>query len=371
MTEVTTDFWLRVLNARLSLDRARALLDNGLETGGTESALQAAGLTHRQAAAFLDTERLERAQKWLAQSDAHWLLHWEDSDYPERLRTIHDPPPVLMGQGHRALLQDPQVAVVGARHATREGLNNARQFARALSAAGLTVTSGLAHGIDAAAHEGALEGPGNTVAVVGTGVDRVYPAAHRALAHRIVEQGVMISPFPLGTPPKAAHFPLRNRIVSGLSLGVLVVEAADRSGSLITARLAMEQGREVFAIPGSIHNPMARGCHRLIRQGARLVESADEILEELAPQLQAALFEHDPVEKMQASMSSTSRVGDEPALSEEAQQVWAVLDFAPVSLDVLAQSVSLPLPTVQSILLELELAGRVEKLPGGFYKRMS
>jgi len=230
----------------------------------------------------VDTAAFEAELAWLSET-GHHLVTWADTDYPPLLREIPAPPVVLYVIGDRQSLSHPQFAIVGSRNPTPMGRENAQAFAKTLAGAGLTITSGLALGIDGAAHRGALDAGGKTIAVVGTGLDRVYPARHRDLAYAVVQQGALVSEFPLGTPPKSENFPVRNRIISGLSLGTLVVEAAVQSGSLITARLATEQGREVFAIPGSIHSPQARGCHALIRQGAKLVETAQDILEELGP----------------------------------------------------------------------------------------
>lgn len=204
-----------------------------------------------------------------------------DASYPPRLLEIADPPCLLYVKGRIELLQQPAIAIVGSRQATSEGIQNATQFATTLSQSGLTIVSGLALGIDGAAHQGALHGVGSTIAVVGTGANLVYPAAHHALAHQIAEQGCIVTEYPLGTSAQAGNFPRRNRLISGLSQGVLVVEASVASGTLITARMAVEQGRDVFAIPGSIHSPLSKGCHRLIKQGAKLVESAQDIVEEL------------------------------------------------------------------------------------------
>jgi DNA processing protein len=227
---------------------------------------------------------VDRDLEWLARPGNH-LLTLDDDRYPDLLRQIPDPPLALFVRGDPATLASPQIAIVGSRNPTEGGRRTARGFAVELAAAGLAVTSGLAVGIDAAAHEGALAARGVTLAVAGTGPDRLYPARHAALAERVVERGALVSELPVGTAPLPGHFPRRNRIVSGLAAGTLVVEASLKSGSLITARLAAEQGREVFAIPGSIHNPLARGCHRLIRQGAKLVETVGDVLEELGPLL--------------------------------------------------------------------------------------
>ncbi|MHB8622478.1 MAG: DNA-processing protein DprA [Sulfuricaulis sp.] len=229
-----------------------------------------------------DEAALKPSLDWLAEPQHH-LIVWSDPDYPPLLREIPDPPAMLYVLGDRRLLARPQLAIVGSRNPTPIGRDNARAFATSLAGAGLVITSGLALGVDGAAHRGALEAGGKTIALAGTGLDRVYPPPHRDLAHDISRHGALVSEFPLATPPRPENFPRRNRLISGLSLGTLVVEAALQGGSLITARLASEQGREVFAIPGSIHSPQSRGCHALIRQGAKLVETAQDILEELGP----------------------------------------------------------------------------------------
>lgn len=304
--------------------------------------------------------RIDRTLTWAAQPDNH-VLTLADDDYPQSLLTIADPPPVLYAKGKLSLLTRPAIAIVGSRNATKQGLENAERFAQALSAAGLTVISGMALGIDASAHQGALlqavaaRGSGSTVAVTGTGLDLVYPARHRDLAHKIAGAGCLLSEYPLGTPAIASNFPRRNRIISGLSLGVLVVEAATQSGSLITARSALEQGREVFAIPGSIHSPLSKGCHLLIRQGAKLVESAQDILEELRWD-SGSLPALAPVPAAQSASLSE-------ALLEAA-------GYDPVSVDQLVQRSKLSAAEVQSGLLTLELDGKIELLPGGQYRRL-
>jgi DNA processing protein len=292
------------------------------------------------------------------------ILVLGDADYPASLLAIEDPPPMLylMGQTEQlATLRG--IAVVGSRNPTPQGAANARQFARALAGAGLTVVSGLALGVDGAAHEGALEGaaPGQlaTVAVVGTGLDRVYPRQHLALARRIAHQGLLVSEYPLGTPPLAPNFPRRNRLISGLSQGTLVVEAALKSGSLITARLASEQGREVFAIPGSIHAAQSRGCHALIRQGAKLVESAQDVLEELRWPLRAP-----------ESAGPAAEPGALPA-DDAADPLLALMGHDPVGLDALQARSGLDTPTLQTRLLTLELEGAVGRLPGGLFQRLA
>jgi DNA processing protein len=297
---------------------------------------------------------------WLS-DPTHQILTLADRDYPELLKQIDDPPPVLYLIGNPLLLHQPQLAVVGSRNPTPNGRQNARDFARALAGAGLCITSGLAVGVDGAAHEGALA-CGNTIAVLGTGPDRIYPAAHHDLAHRIAERDLLVSEFPPGVQARAENFPRRNRIISGLSVGTLVVEAALRSGSLITARLALEQGREVFAIPGSIHNPQARGCHGLIRQGAKLVESAQDVIEELG----ALLGSLAP-----GASSEASRPTPEPERLDdpEYQRLMSALGYDPVSVDELITRSGLTAEAVSSMLLLLELDGHVSSAPGGRYCR--
>lgn len=292
---------------------------------------------------------------WFDHEQRH-LVTWSDADYPPLLREIADPPTALYVQGDRALLARPQLAIVGSRNPTPAGRENASAFARALAGAGLTITSGMALGIDGAAHRGALVGAGTTIAVAGTGLDRVYPPRHRELAHAIARQGALVSEFPLGTSPHPGNFPVRNRLISGLSLGVLVVEAAVQSGSLITARLANEQGREVFAVPGSIHSPLARGCHALIRQGAKLVETASDVLEELGSLLQVAA----PSEKSKR-----------PAISSDDDILLAHLGYDSVNIDRLVERSGLTPDKVSSMLLRLELRGLVMAGPGGTYQRVS
>lgn len=278
-----------------------------------------------------------------------------DPLYPAALLEIPDPPVLLYVKGDPALLSRQSIAVVGARSATPQGEANAEAFATVLSQGGLGIVSGLALGIDAAAHRGGLAGPGSTVAVIGTGADRIYPARNAALARRIAEAGAIVSEYPLGTPPLAHNFPRRNRLIAGLAKGVLVVEAALKSGSLITARLAIDCGREVFAIPGSIHSPVARGCHQLIRDGAKLVESAEDILEEL--RLDTC--------RTAAPAAPTMGLDD-----NENASIIAALGHDPVDMDTLVQRTSLTPEALYAILLTLELEGRVSRLPGGRFQRL-
>lgn len=317
-----------------------------------------------------DAARVDADLAWLA-APGHHLLRFVDADFPPQLEHVDQPPAVLFVVGDPGLLLHPQVAIVGARRATAQGLADSRAFAGQLAALGLVVTSGLADGVDGAAHGAALDAGGRTVAVLGTGADLVYPRKHAALARRIAEEGALVSEFPLGTGAHAQHFPRRNRLIAGLSLGTLVVEADLRSGSLITARLASEQGREVMALPGSIHNAVKRGCHRLIRDGATLVETPADVREVLAGpaqrlggELAARLA---AVDNAVAGRDDASGVGaDDP----DQARVLAALGSDPQDAEVLAERSNLAIAQVSSTLLELELAGCVARLPGGRYQRV-
>jgi DNA processing protein len=306
------------------------------------------------------------------------ILTWDHPDYPPQLLTISDPPLVLFVQGDPAALSHPAVGIVGARNATQQGVANARVFAQSLAEKNITIISGMALGIDAAAHEGALNASHNphaTVAVVGTGIDRVYPAAHRELAHRIAAQGAVVSEFPIGTPPMAHNFPRRNRLIAGLSRGVLVVEAALRSGSLITARVAGEQGREVLAIPGSIHAPLSKGCHQLLKQGAKLVESAQDVMEELRLDQSFELPQRSTI-----SNTNTRRPSAKKALQNVAplattfpssdDPVLAAMGHTPMDLDQLVAATHMATGDLLSRLTELELFGHIEALDGARYQRL-
>lgn len=295
---------------------------------------------------------------WAEQPGNHVIV-FSDPRYPSLLREIADPPPVLYVHGNPDALTTLQLAIVGSRNPTPTGSENAHDFARHLAAAGLTITSGLALGVDAAAHRGALAADGTTIAVTGTGLDRVYPARHRELAHQIAERGALVSEFGLGTAPRAENFPRRNRLISGLSLGTLVVEAGVVSGSLVTARLAAEQGREVFALPGSIHNPLAKGCHLLIRQGAKLVEKADDIVEELGALAGAAL----PLSQPHPGTPGGHTVSDTESV------VLNHLGFEPTSIDALVERSGLTPDVVLASLVALELLGQVSSAAGGRYCR--
>ncbi|MBI1892064.1 MAG: DNA-protecting protein DprA [Burkholderiales bacterium] len=302
---------------------------------------------------------ISRSLAWANQA-GNRILTLADADYPPSLLDISDPPLLLYVKGRLELLERPMLAVVGSRNATTQGMTNAEKFSHTLSEAGLTIVSGLALGIDTAAHQGALNAVlngGSTVAVIGTGSDIVYPARNRNLAHRIAEEGCIVSEYPLGTPAISSNFPRRNRIISGLARGVLVVEAAAQSGSLITARMAADQGRDVFAIPGSIHSPLAKGCHQLIKQGAKLVESAQDILEELA-------F-HPITARSELPSSELLNQVDEPT-----SELLQAMGFDPIHFDELIQRSSVDPGSLHTALLQLELEGKIERLPGELYRRL-
>lgn len=299
--------------------------------------------------------QLDLTWNWLNEGSDRSVLTLGDDTYPAALLETADPPLLLYVTGNADFLRRPSIAIVGSRNPTPQGADNARAFATTFSQAGLTVVSGLALGIDGAAHEGGLSGPGGTIAVVGTGLDRVYPKRHHDLAHRIARNGALVSEYPLGMPPLPPNFPKRNRIIAGLASGTLVVEAALQSGSLITARLAVEMGREVFAIPGSIHSPQSRGCHALIKQGAKLVDSAQDVLEELrwlpAP--------------------APSGAPEEAADATPMDPVLAALGYDPVNLDALCARTGYAPAALSARLLELELEGQVARLPGQLFQRLA
>jgi DNA processing protein len=323
----------------------------------TPQALTAMGLSETTIASLRnpDWATVDRELGWL-QSSGHHCLTLPDEAYPLPLREIPDPPPLLFVRGDVSALSRPQLAIVGSRNPSPSGEQLAHDFARALSTCGFAITSGLALGIDAASHRGALDGSGVTVAVAGTGLDQVYPARHQTLAEEIVARGgALVSEFPMGTPPQAGNFPRRNRIISGLSVGVLVVEAALRSGSLITARMALEQGREVFAIPGSLYNPLARGCNALLKQGAKLVETVADILEELGGFHSAA--------------QPTTEAAQPPAeLDEDCQRLLKSIAYDPTSVDTLIAATGSTPQSISSMLLLLELQGYVTSANGGYYR---
>lgn len=355
--------WLILALAHLRVPDLRALLDlfGSVEAivDQPQGRLLEAGLPAEKCAAICSPDQTAVAAglSWLDE-DRHHLIAWGEDAYPEVLKQIPGPPLLLYVNGNVDALHLPALAIIGSRNPTQGGHRNAHDFAKHLAGRGFTIVSGLAQGIDAAAHQGALDAGGTTVALLGTGIDRVYPAANRKLAHAIAANGALVSEYPLGSPPERWHFPERNRLISGLSLGTLVVEAARRSGSLITARLAAEQGREVFALPGSIHNPLARGCHELIRQGARLVETAGDILAELSP-LTGHMLE--TTEDSTASENASALADDDYA------ELRGVLSHDPVSIDELEKQSGLTIDQLSSMLLILELHGEVESLSGGRY----
>jgi DNA processing protein len=323
-----------------------------------KSVLRGASNAVEQILAGPDSQALEHDLAWLAQPDHH-LITLQDAAYPRLLREIAQPPIVLYVVGAPAHLTNAQLAIVGSRNPTAAGVENAAAFARALVQAGLTITSGLALGIDGAAHRGALDAGGCSVAVLGSGIDQIYPAQHARLADEISTHGALLSEFALGTPPKGENFPRRNRLISGLSVGTLVVEAALQSGSLITARYAAEQGREVFALPGSIHSPLARGCHALIRDGAKLVETAQDIVEELRGLLPLVRQQRDE------SAFKLSPVDDAPMSG-----LLRHIGHDPVSIDTLVERTGLTPHSISSMLLEMELLGMIEACAGGRYIRI-
>ena len=361
--DARTAAWVRL---QVSGVGPRPLADLLRAFGGPEAVLRASPAQRRKvipasAAAVIDRapdpERLAAALAWL-ESYPHGVVALDDADYPPLLLEVGDPPPVFYCLGRRELLARPGIAIVGSRNATPQGIADAEAFAAALSAAGLTVVSGLALGIDAAAHRGALTGAGGTIAVVGTGLDRVYPARNRSLAHDIAASGLIVSEFAPGTPPLPQNFPRRNRLVSGLARGVLVIEATLSSGSLITARFAGEQGREVFALPGSIHSPFSKGCHKLLREGAKLVETAQDVLDELGLPRTTGLSAR--------AGAADSRDDD---LTPDERAVLVALGHAPEGVDALGSRSGLAPEAVAAALLALELEGRVAPLPGGVWQR--
>ena len=321
-----------------------------------------------------DEAKLASDLEWLSHA-AHHLVTWDDERFPPLLRDIPSPPAALFVDGDPDILWQPQLAVIGSRNPTAGGRDNARDFAAELSKHGMTITSGLAAGIDSVAHEAALDEGRQTVAVMGTGLDRIYPASSKPLALRIRENGTLVSELPLGVGAKRSHFPSRNRIISGLSLGVLVVEAGLRSGTLITARLAGNQGRDVFALPGSIHNPMAKGCHRLIRDGAKLVETVEEILQELAPmagQLAGELKGEIGIKPPDKSVSSLDSEEHDPQFDGDPDYrvLWGCLGYDPKPIDTIIEQSGLTARAVSAMLLLLELRGKVEAHTGGAYSRI-
>lgn len=319
----------------------------------------------------IDWRGVEKDLAWALKADCH-ILTLAHSDYPKRLRHIPSPPPVLFVKGDVALLEQPQIGMVGSRHPTQEGLENAFQFAKQLSHWGLIVTSGLAQGIDGACHKGALQGKSPTIAILGNGLNEVYPKKHHLLAMDILANGVLVSEIPIDSPPRREHFPRRNRIISGLSYGIIVVEAAKKSGSLITANYAIEQGREVFALPGSIHNPLAKGCHQLIREGAICIEDVSQVLEALAPVLtefqgDASINFNDIVSQRSNQLFGREEIHSHIQDPMEATLMAALSDIC-TPIDVIVQQTGLSAQQVSVLLLSLELSGQVKSVPGGIVR---
>ncbi len=314
-----------------------------------------------------DINETERDLAWLEHAD-HGILFADDSAYPAQLKEISDPPYALFYIGDIDYLQQTQLAMVGSRTPTIAGKQTAESFAHHLSDAGITITSGLAHGIDAASHQGALKGIAGSVAVVANGLHTIYPKANTRLAEAISKQGCIISEAPIGAEPHKGMFPRRNRIISGLSIGTLVTEAAINSGSLITTRHAMEQGREIFAIPGSIHNPLAKGCHSLIKSGAKLVESAADILEELLPLVNSGLIRHTSAAESTQSSTNSTQFDDNIELDSSYQTLLNHMEFEPIGIDELVERSALNASEISSMLLILELQGQVIS-QNGLYSR--
>ena len=318
--------------------------------------------TARKVNAGIDIDAIAPTLDWLKKDNAH-IVTLADANYPKLLLEISNPPAVLYAIGNLHWLNQPSIAVVGSRNATPQGEKNAEEFSASLCNSGLCVVSGMALGIDGAAHRGALKSNGATIAVVGTGLDIVYPARHRELAHKIAERGLIISEFPLGTPSKAQNFPRRNRLISGLSLGCLVVEANIDSGSLITARLATEQGRDVFAIPGSIHSPVTKGCHQLIKQGAKLVESTQDILEEIKNLVSLNQTTYSPTGLM---LNSDISLGATP----ETNAVLDLMGYEAINFDALQRTTGLTTEALSAMLMMLELDSKITVLKGSQYQRL-
>ncbi|MHC8441226.1 MAG: DNA-processing protein DprA [Candidatus Eutrophobiaceae bacterium] len=355
--------WLNVAHAYISSPILRKVLawDDPLELLKlSPSGLRQRGLPAKlhQIIHGIDRNLIDSALDWQCADDRHHIISWQDPDYPRLLREIAHPPVALYGRGFRTCLEDPQIAIVGSRQPDAYGCRVAAQFSSDLAKRGLTITSGLAIGIDGQAHCAALDAGGRTIAVLGNGLASVYPSRHRKLAERIAEQGLLLSEFPPDTPPLPAHFPQRNRIISGMSAGVLVIQATLRSGSLITARLALEQNREVFAVPGSVKNPLSQGCHHLIREGAKLVVDAEEVVEELGMLYAVDSPPLSPV---------ISYNGSE---NPEEETLLQCMGFEPTDIDDLAQKTHLTSEKISSMLLSLELRNKIVSQKGGRYLRV-
>lgn len=369
--------WLHLLNAPgLGFVRVTQLLktyqniDNILDQKSFDPALK----IPTKAVSYLNTvsnDDIATELAWLEKPNNH-LLTFDDPLYPPQLKQTSDPPILLFVKGDTNALLLPQLAVVGSRNASQGGLNNAQAFCYDLSKKGLVITSGLAAGVDATAHQAALDAKGQTIAVMGTGINSIYPKSNQKLAKSIAnEGGAVISEFPFNTPPSAHNFPRRNRVIAGLSLGTLVIEAAQKSGTLITARLSMENNRPVMAIPGSIHNPLAKGCHFLIKQGAKLVESAQDIMEELSPNIDMLTAElRSSMDQIPSKALETNNKTPNIELTETQQHIFNQIDFNPISFDDIVRRTQLSSSDIASNLLILELSGLVEKLPGANYQKL-
>lgn len=361
MEQIELRHWLALSHINIGANKLLAFLEAGNSLSRlfelSDQALQEQGFRPGLAKKLdsVTDEMINQDLEWF-DSDRKHLIPITSKDYPALLKEIPDPPKLLFVHGEKNLLSRHQIAIVGSRNPTAQGKENTREFAKTLASAGAVITSGMALGVDGIAHQAALDKGQSTIAVVGTGLDRIYPARHKDLAIQISEQGALVSEFALGTPVKASNFPVRNRIICGMSLGTLVVEAAIRSGSLITARLAMEQGREVFAIPGSIHNTLARGCHSLIKQGAKLVETAEEIIEELGA-LATWQTEHNQQTETQ-----------EFVLEKEYQDMLKFVDDSTTSVDTIIQRSGLEIEVVSHMLLLLELNNYIASVPGGYQR---
>lgn len=373
-------FWLRLLlTSGIGPQRARKLL----ATFGSAQAIFEQSVTalsqivpSKQASALIHEPQdfdvaCQRLKEWLSASPNHHALTLGDLQYPQSLYQISDPPLMLFANGKLDLLQNTALAIVGSRNPTAQGKETTTDFARTLSRTGITIVSGMASGVDGCAQSAALEGEGKTIAVLGTGIDRVYPASHRNLAHQIAQQGLLLSEFPLGTPPVSTNFPKRNRIIAGLASGTLVVEATLHSGSLITAKLAAEMGKEVFAIPGSIHSPQSKGCHWLIRQGAKLVESAQDILEEFHWSTNS-LTQPSQTDLIQKPASQTEPQTNTQVNMEvdEEHQILDAIGEGPTSLEAIIARTELDTATLQTQLLNLELDQKIARLPGNLFQRL-
>lgn len=370
-----TESWLHLLNAPgLGFARISKLITHFGKASEilTQSSFPSEFQIPKQAVNHLNkatNDDISNELNWLAKPNNN-LLTIDDALYPPQLLQSNDPPPGLFVKGNVNVLLLPQLAVVGSRNATQAGLNNTHAFCFDLASKGMVITSGLAAGVDTRAHQAALDAKGQTIAVMGTGINMIYPKSNKTLAKTIADHGAVISELPFNTPPHAHNFPRRNRIIAGLSLGTLVVEAANKSGTLITARLCMENNRPVLAIPGSIHNPMAKGCHHLIKQGAKLVESAHDIYEELSPSI-AMLSDQLNANLNNLNNQSLEKSVHSPniKLSESQQHIFDQLDFHPTSFDAIVEQTGLSSAAIASDLLILELSGVIEKLPGAKYQK--